>query len=132
MFEGLLRETTEIWENIIYLWTEIAAISQDGDNEVQVITLPLQTRTNEHGRQYDYFDTDVSADWYSYAPDVKGYVVISRGKNFDEEVEKRLDYLTEQYNGEDLCVLPYIRLNNYKHNYYAGEWYPGIYLYDSK
>lgn len=132
MFEGLLRETTEIWENIIYLWTEIAAISQDGDNEVQVITLPLQTRTNEHGRQYDYFDTDVSADWYSYAPDDKGYVVISRGKNFDEEVEKRLDYLTEQYNGEDLCVLPYIRLNNYKHNYYAGEWYPGIYLYDSK
>lgn len=132
MFEGLLRETTEIWENIIYLWTEIAAISQDGDNEIQVITLPLQTRTNEHGRQYDYFDTDVSEDWYSYAPDDKGYVVINRGEHFDEEVEKRLDYLTEQYNGEDLCVLPYIRLNNYKHNYYAGEWYPGIYLYDSK
>lgn len=132
MFEGLLRETTEIWENIIYLWTEIAAISQDGDNKVQVITLPIQTRTNEHGRQYDYFDTDVSADWYSYAPDEDGYITITRGEHFDEEVEKRLDYLTEQYNGEDLCVLPYIRLNNYKHNYYAGEWYPGIYLYDSK
>lgn len=132
MFEGLLRETTEIWENIIYLWTEVAAISQDGDDEIQVITLPLQTRTNEHGRQYDYFDTDISADWYSYAPDDKGYVIINRGEHFDEEVEKRLDYLTEQYNGEDLCVLPYIRLNNYKRNYYAGEWYPGIYLYDSK
>lgn len=132
MWEGLLREITEIWENILYLWTEVAAISQKGDNEIQTIVLPLQTRSNEHGRQYDYFDVDVSKDWYSYEPNNEGYVTINRGPNFDDEVKKRIEYLAEQYSGQSLCVIPYIRLNNYKHNYYAGEWYPGVYLYDAK
>jgi len=41
MLEGLLRETTEIWENIIYLWTGIAAISQNVESGVQTVVLPL-------------------------------------------------------------------------------------------
>jgi hypothetical protein len=30
-----------------------------------------------------------------------------------------------------LCIIPYIRINNYKHNWYCGEWYPGVYLYNA-
>lgn len=138
MLEGLLRETTEIWENIIYLWTGIAAISQNVESGVQTVVLPLQTRDNEHGRQYDNFDVDLksftnfdpSKDWYAYDKDDNGYVKIARGNNFDDEVIKRISYLTEQYADRNLCIIPYIRLENYKHNYYSGEWYPGVYMYN--
>lgn len=138
MLEGLLRETTEIWENIIYLWTGIAAISQNVESGVQTVVLPLQTRDNEHGRQYDNFDVDLksfanfdpSRDWYAYDKDDNGYVKIARGNNFDDEVIKRISYLTEQYADRNLCIVPYIRLENYKHNYYSGEWYPGVYMYN--
>ena len=138
MLEGLLRETSEIWENIAYLWTGLAAISQNIQGGVQTIVLPLQTRYNEHGRQYDNFDVDLksyanfdpSKDWYAYDKDDKGYVKIARGDNFKDEVIKRIEYLAEQYSDRNLCIIPYIRLENYKHNYYSGEWYPGIYMYD--
>lgn len=128
MWEGLTREVSEIWENILYLWTGIAATTQKKNgSEVSIIHLPLQLRDNEHGRQYDYIDTDV--DWYSYEDDGYGYLNITRGENFDEEVEKRLAYLIDEYADKNICIIPYIRLDNYKHNYYAAEWYPGMYMY---
>lgn len=128
MWEGLTREVSEIWENILYLWTGIAATTQKKNgNEAVIIHLPLQLRDNEHGRQYDYIDTDV--DWYSYEDDGHGYLNIIRGENFDAEVEKRLAYLIEKYADKNLCIIPFIRLENYKHNYYAASWYPGVYMY---
>lgn len=130
MWEGLTREVSEIWENILYLWTGIAATTQKKNgSEVAIIHLPLQTRDNEHGRQYDYIDDDVSVDWYTYEDDGHGYLNITRGTNFDAEVEKRLAYLIERYADKNLCIIPYIRLENYKHNYYAASWYPGVYMY---
>jgi hypothetical protein len=51
MWEGLTREVSEIWENILYLWTGIAAATQKKNgSEVAIIHLPLQLRDNEHGR----------------------------------------------------------------------------------
>jgi len=73
---------------------------------------------------------DPSKDWYAYDKDDNGYVKIARGNNFDDEVIKRISYLTEQYADRNLCIVPYIRLENYKHNYYSGEWYPGVYMYN--
>ena len=128
MWEGLTREVSEIWENILYLWTGIAMATQKKNgNDVVVIHIPLQLRDNEHGRQYDYIDTDI--DWYSYEDDGHGYLNITRGANFDAEVEKRLAYLIERYADKNLCIIPFIRLENYKHNYYAASWYPGVYMY---
>lgn len=126
--EGLLRETTEIWENILYLWTEVFALSQNTGGGVRTIVLPLQKKTNENGRRYDYFDNN---SFYSYV--IKNnYYDITMKANFDEEVEKRLAYLLDQYKEEDLLILPYIRIDNYKHNYYSAAWYPGVYYYNRK
>lgn len=128
MFEGLTREVSEIWENILYLWTGLAAVTQRQNGEDVInIHLPLQLRDNEHGRKYDNIDEDV--DWYSYEATEDGYISVTRGEHFDEEVEKRLAYLIEQYADKNLCIVPLIRLDNYKHNFYAAAWYPGIYMY---
>ena len=128
MWEGLTREISEIWENILYLWTGIAAITQKhNSSDVSVLHLPLQLRDNEHGRKYD--NIDINVDWYSYEDDGHGYINITRGENFDEEVEKRLAYLIDEYADKNLCIIPFIRLDNYKHNYYAASWYPGVYMY---
>lgn len=128
MWEGLTREVSEIWENILCLWTGIAAVTQKHNGpDVSVLHLPLLLRDNEHGRKYDNIDVDV--DWYSYEDDGHGYINIIRGENFDKEVEKRLAYLIDEYADKNLCIIPFIRLDNYKHNYYAANWYPGVYMY---
>lgn len=34
------------------------------------------------------------------------------------------------YPEENLAILPFIRDNNYEHNYYGAVWYPGIFIYN--
>lgn len=122
--EGLLREVSEIWENILMLWTEVAVMSQSGSEEIQTIVMPLQP----YGyRQYDGFD-EVDNDWYTYEVG-ENSITVSMGEKFHEKTINAISYLTKQYSNMDLCVIPYVRLNNYKHNFYAGEWYPCVYVY---
>lgn len=127
VLEGMTREVSEIWENILYLWTGIAAISQNDTSGIQIISLPIQKRVDDHDRQYDFID---EFDWYDYTIDDKS-ISITRANTFDSEIIRHISYLTDQYYGKDLCVIPYIRINNYKHNWYCGEWYPGVYLYNA-
>ncbi len=127
VLEGMIREVSEIWENILYLWTGIAALSQNNTSGIQIITLPIQKRVDDHDRQYDFID---EFDWYSYTINDKSISII-RANNFNDEIISHINYLVDQYYGKDLCVIPYIRINNYKHNWYCGEWYPGAYLYNA-
>ena len=127
--EGLLREVTELWENILYLWLGIAAISQDKSDKVRIIVMPLPPRKNDHGRKYDKIGE--ADNICSYTETDNGYIDITYPTDreyFDKEVISRLSYLTEKYE-ENLFIIPIIRLNNYKHNYYSIEYYPGYYTY---
>lgn len=127
VLEGMTREISEIWENILYLWTGIAAISQNDTSGIQIIVLPIQKRVDDHDRQYDFID---EFDWYNYTINDK-LISITRANNFNDDIINHINYLADQYYGKDLCVIPYIRINNYKHNWYCGEWYPGVYLYNA-
>lgn len=132
VFNGFLRELSELWENVLFLWTEIAALDAAKHKALRVISLPVQFRDNEHMRQYDLIDTDIPEDWYSYTIGEDGSININKGAHFDEQTISRLAYLTSKYENQDLVIAPYIRLGNYKHNYYLGEWYPCIYVYQYK
>ena len=133
---GMLREITEIWENILYLWTNFAAITQNNliDN-TQIIHIPLPPRNNEEGRKYDKFDkSDIDENeniFCSANIDNEGNISIQTVEDFHNKIINRLSLLIEIYSGKNLCVLPYIRLNNYKHNYYEIEYYPAIYFYSA-
>lgn len=133
--EGLTREITEIWENIPYLWLQIAMMSQEGHKEIKVIHTSVLPRANEHGRKYDNIGEE-NDNYCTWSRDNDGYIIINNleteqgTKQLYDEVISRIDYLREQYSGYNLCVIPYIRLNNYKHNYYSMEYYPGIFFYE--
>ena len=119
--EGLLRETSEIWENILYLWLGIAAMTQKKDNDVQVIVMPLPPRALEHNRKYDNLDF---SDICSFEIGGDNFVKITQAQKFRSEVIERLKYLKDKYSESNLLIIPYIRLENYKHNYDAIEYYP--------
>lgn len=124
MFKGLLREVSEIWENVLYLWLEYAAITAKDGGRLNVIVIPITPRDNEHGRKFDGID---ESDWYTYE-EKDGYLSIVRQPNFDINIINNINYLQAQYTNQKICVVPFIRLENYKHNYYTAEWYPGIYI----
>lgn len=124
--EGMTREISELWENVLYLWLGIAATSQEQNNDVQVIVMPLPPRAEDHGRKFDMLD---ESELYNYETTEEGLVItIPNEADFLADIYKRIDYLGELYN-KNLCVIPYIRLDNYKHNHYAAEWYPYICTY---
>lgn len=124
--EGLTREVSEIWENILYLWLGIAMRSQEQNKDIKTIVLPLPPRKNDHSRRFDMID---ESEYYTYENTDDGLkITINNEINFLTDIKNRLSYLTELYD-TNLCVIPFIRLDNYKHNHYAAEWYPYILTY---
>lgn len=126
ILEGMTREISEIWENVLCLWLGIAMISQNEQHEIKTIVMPLPPRSNDHSRKFDNIDDQT---YYVYDQTDQGLVItIPNEENFMEDIRQRIFYLADKYN-QNLCVIPYVRLDNYKHNHYAAEWYPCIYTY---
>lgn len=124
--EGMTREISEIWESVLYLWLGIAATTQEQNNDIQTIVMPLPPRDNDHGRKFDMID---ESEYYSYELTKDGLVItINDEIEFAKDMSARIKYLGSLYD-KNLCVIPYIRLDNYKHNHYAAEWYPYIFTY---
>ena len=86
---------------------------------------PLPPKENEHDRHFDCIGYD---DVIRYKL-VDSYPVIENAEDNYEIIKRRLNYLTERYYGDNLCILPIVRLDNYKHNFYSMEYYPGIFTY---
>lgn len=116
MIKGLLKEIGELWENVLFLWSALAMLSQkrfykDVHTEVVVVNaedlyLPLQ---------YDFFESSLD------------------GLGLNElytKLKKKFEYLVSTYTNHNLCILPAIRVNNYEHNYYGKVLYPFIMIYD--
>ena len=125
LIEGMAREISEIWENVLMLWTDFAAITQNGGGNTRYIVMPLPPKEIEHGRHFDCIGYD---DVIRYKL-VDSYPVIENVQDNYEVIKRRLNYLTERYYGDNLCILPIVRLDNYKHNFYSMEYYPGIFTY---
>lgn len=126
IIEGLTREVSEIWENIPYLWTNIAIINQKSNSKIITIHMPVPHSSNNHGKIYDNCD-ETNIEYYV---DANEEVVITPYTNIFGSIAARINYLKHEYSGYNLCVLPYLRLHNYKQNYYATQYYPAIYFYE--
>lgn len=132
MCEGLAREVSEIWENILYLWLEVAAISQKKPKDKQLLAIYVPPKSNEHDRHLDDFDNYETISWQP-----QGNRIIIDVPNWDffkDEIVERLEYLVDDFSGCDLCILPIVRLDNYVGECYSTEWYPMIlnYSYETK
>lgn len=108
MINRLMDEITQLWENIAYLWLELAMATQ-GDGRIHVEVLPLPNNKYNNFRKFDDFTS---------------------GDKGIQNIIERIDYLVDLYPKQDLVVIPFIREYNYQKNWYAKEIYPYIFFYN--
>ena len=118
-FQGILNELVGLWENVLYLWALGAMISQkDIVTDIHIEFVPLTNSTFQDYRKFDDFGN--TAPLYGTSP-VHDYI---------EEVKLRLNYLIKQYTESNIIIIPEVRRDNYKHNYYSKVDYPGLMIYN--
>lgn len=111
MLKDVFDECTQLWENIAYLWMDLAAATQRRGGEPIVQVIPLTNNALQPYRKFDNFD-NISTDTISA-----------------QDIITRIDYLKDKYSEQDVIVIPIIRLNNYQRNWYSAEYYPFIFWY---
>lgn len=113
LFNGMLDELAQLWENLLYLWVAFALISQAlRENDIMVLTIPINSLYSEPYIKFDDFQrnntTQLNAIW------------------------DKLKYLKDVYNRSTLVIIPEVRQNAYLENYYARVSYPGVIIYNRK
>ena len=113
LFNGMLDELAQLWENLLYLWVAFALISQAlRENDIIVITIPVNNLYSEPYVKFDDFQrnntTQLNLIW------------------------NKLKYLKDVYNISTLVIIPEVRQNAYLENYYARVSYPGAIIYNRK
>ena len=115
-FGNIFNELVQLWENILYLWVGLSILSQQNfviDVHQEILYLP--NNNIQHSQKFDNF----------------GDCAITRNdNNLWQKIDERLEYLKDTYPESHLVILPVVRQDNYKHNYYSQEFYPGIWIYD--
>lgn len=117
IYETLIRmnkEIIQLWENTLYLWLAVALISQK----------PYYTKLHSEiivVNPNDFF-CDVKYD--NFTKEISESITLKSLWN------NHLNYLRDTYPECNLCIVPKVRLDNYEHNYYAKEMYPGVIMYN--
>lgn len=117
LFEGILKELIGLWENCLYLWAAAAMISQeDKASDIHIEFAPL---TNS--KIYGYRKFDNFGETYPTADTPAEVITI---------IKDRMDYLIQLYSHSHIIIIPEVRGDNYKHNYYSKVEYPGMMVYN--
>lgn len=128
LFKGIISEIVQLWENTLYLWAAIAALADKNIiTDVHVEVMPM---TNSEWENYIKYD-DFRNFYMTYSPEPGGEFNYPPGENNQlTYVLKRMSGIFDQYPESHICLIPVIRSDNYKHNYYSKEIYPGILFYN--
>lgn len=110
----VLREITEQWENVLYLWTDYAVTT--GRNQDIKLVLDLPVDEFHPYRKFDNFDI---GDWNS-----EQMIYHKR------ELSLKFNFLIQKYGKSRISLLVRKRELNYKNNYYSREMYPFYGYYD--
>lgn len=125
MFKKILSELMQLWENLLYLWALFAVSiynkKEYTDVHTEIIYLP-------YDEYITYFKNDNFDNFIDISEDNKFLQSV-----LDEcvaEIKKRIKYMEDMYPQSNLCIIPVIRKDNYKYNYYNKEIYLGAFLFD--
>lgn len=123
VIERVINEIVQLWENLLYLWA-VFAISMSDKKEytdVHCEIVPLSISKDYNFRKYDNFDD------YGNIYDNENKIDSAKLKTL---ILTNLKYLEDTYPESNLCIVPFMRMGNYEHNYYNEEWYPGVAIFD--
>lgn len=129
ILKGELREITELWENILYLWLESALITQNKNNKVRMIVCQLPVDNYNYSYKYDNCAQNITITGSGQNISIKYKNQLFSEETIKREIISKLEYLTHQYNNQSLCIIPIIKANNYYYNYYSVEYYPYVIYY---
>lgn len=121
-FQGIIKEIIDIWENILYLWIAFAISMQTKKEYTDVHEEVVYLNQNDYQNEfkYDNFDNNI----------IQNYIENNDLNGIENYIKEKINYLKAKYPTCHLCIIPVIRLNNYSHNYYTTEYYPGVFLYN--
>ena len=123
VIERVINEIVQLWENLLYLWA-VFAISMSDKKEytdVHCEIVPLSISKDYNFRKYDNFDD------YGNIYDNENKIDLAK---LETLILTNLKYLEDTYPESNLCIVPFMRMGNYEHNYYNEEWYPGVAIFD--
>ena len=113
LFDGLLDQITQLWENVFYLWACFATVSQyDKYKEIQTVVIPVNKRDYLYYAQFDDFDQEQT-------------ITVDNVTSILQSLAEELAYVADSYQNSSVLIVPEIRLNSYIENYYAKVIYPG-------
>lgn len=119
LLKDMLNEIAQLWQNIMYLWAAATLLMQESAvNKTHTEVVIIPNSELESYIKFDNFsnelpitdDSNLTINWTA--------------------LKNRVYYLIEQYHTCNLIIIPCIRYDNYKHNYYREEIYPGMILYN--
>lgn len=128
VLKDIFNEIVQLWENILYLWLFLAIVTQK-EKEMQTIVFYVSEDVLYPNKKYDNFEKDNNMS-LTYDDD---FNLLSAAPtiNTDKNIRQAVETYAQKYPDNDLCLLPVIRIHNYKSNYHSTEYYPCIYFYDS-
>lgn len=118
MFNDLLNEISQLWENNLYLWSALATLNAKKIYTNLHVEMPYFNNEiySKNRIMYDNFES--SLDWWNEKEKIIPFM------------KQEFKHLIDEYQESNLVIIPRVRLNNYKENYYSEEFYPGILTYD--
>ena len=114
-FKDMTEAIIDMWENVDAMWAAIAALgSTPLITECKCMVIPFNVYDERPYIKYDNFDFT----------DPQDLAVLRTA------CEDKLQWITHQYRDCHLVIIPEVRFNNYRENYYSKVIYPGIYIVD--
>ena len=126
IFGDILGEIAQLWENVLYLWIALMELNQkDFYSKIHYEVVYLSNSDYEPYMKYDHFD---GKNYITYKQE-NGVTVVDTTDLWNK-IDMDLKYLIADYPECNLCIIPIIRINNYRHNYFNTIAYPGVWYYD--
>lgn len=127
----LIDETTQLWENVLYLWLQLALIQQKKSDETLPVITPIKMIQSEDLLRYESIPVAMAkrTEDNSFTIQIPKFKFMGNIKDLKEQEEPNslLD-LEESYAEQDLCYISKIKVNNYRSNFYNGEYFDAIYF----
>ena len=128
LFEDILSEIVQLWENVLYLWLAYMISSQKKTiTDIHIEVVPITVNEYENFIKFDNFEPE---ETFTTLVRTNGVTSFNDAEDFQQKIKDRCKYIIQQYGDSNVIIFPKIRYENYKHNYYIAERWPCMLLYN--